>query len=232
MTTQVPPLEREIEQHIAWIRIYADDMTSGDWRDMALRIKRQVDRLEEAVKAESTRAAQAEAREVSLFDAIAHGDEQHKTWLKEAIRAHFAGETPPAPYGKGITETLKQQLAQAEAAQAVLVGALEEALPLVDAYGCQTPVGHIATDCETVVALMQRARAHTTEGARRLLDVVEAAREAVLVEALRKLAISQALTPPLRQRNVFYCLLCDGDGPSAGSIMHKENCILAGGTNA
>lgn len=34
-------------QHIGWIRIYAEEMTGDDWRDMALRIKRQLDELEE-----------------------------------------------------------------------------------------------------------------------------------------------------------------------------------------
>lgn len=28
----------------------------------------------------------------SLFDAIAHGDEKHRAWLKSAIECHFAGE--------------------------------------------------------------------------------------------------------------------------------------------
>lgn len=28
----------------------------------------------------------------TLFEAIAHGDEPHRTWLKEAIRNHLAGK--------------------------------------------------------------------------------------------------------------------------------------------
>lgn len=33
----------------------------------------------------------------SLFDAIAHGDEEHRQWLKEAIALHFEGKPVPAP---------------------------------------------------------------------------------------------------------------------------------------
>lgn len=31
----------------------------------------------------------------SLFSAIAHGDEKHRAWLKEAIVAHFEGRPVP-----------------------------------------------------------------------------------------------------------------------------------------
>jgi hypothetical protein len=34
-------------------------------------------------------------RVTTLFDAIKHGDEDHQTWLKAAIAAHFAGEPKP-----------------------------------------------------------------------------------------------------------------------------------------
>ena len=38
-------------------------------------------------------AAYAAGRELvdSLFDAIAHGDDEHRAWLKKAIDDHFAG---------------------------------------------------------------------------------------------------------------------------------------------
>lgn len=37
------------------------------------------------------------ALEETLFDSIKHGDSPHQDWLKEAIRAHFAGDPiPPA----------------------------------------------------------------------------------------------------------------------------------------
>jgi hypothetical protein len=32
------------------------------------------------------------ARCETLFDAIAHGDEKHREWLKQAIADHFAGK--------------------------------------------------------------------------------------------------------------------------------------------
>jgi hypothetical protein len=45
-----------------------------------------------------------ERRIDSLFDAIAHGDEAHRAWLREAIEAHFSGKPVPPPRGKGNTE--------------------------------------------------------------------------------------------------------------------------------
>jgi DNA-binding FadR family transcriptional regulator len=44
------------------------------------------------------------ARRATLFDAIAHGDEEHRTWLKAAIDAHFAGQPVPPCAGKGRKE--------------------------------------------------------------------------------------------------------------------------------
>ena len=35
----------------------------------------------------------------SLFDAIAHGDADHREWLKEAIENHMAGLPVPPPRG-------------------------------------------------------------------------------------------------------------------------------------
>jgi NTP pyrophosphatase (non-canonical NTP hydrolase) len=39
-----------------------------------------------------------------LHIAIAHGDEEHRAWLKEAIEAHFAGKPVPEPRGQGTKE--------------------------------------------------------------------------------------------------------------------------------
>lgn len=36
----------------------------------------------------------------SLYGAIAHGDEVHREWLKEAIDNHFAGLPVPLPRAK------------------------------------------------------------------------------------------------------------------------------------
>ena len=53
----------------------------------------------------------------SLWDAIKHGDDEHRVWLKEAIDAHFAGEVIPEPRGKGRKEAeiadLRDQLDEA-----------------------------------------------------------------------------------------------------------------------
>lgn len=45
----------------------------------------------------------------TLYDAIAHGDEEHRAWLKEAIDNHFSGLPVPPPGGKGRTESLLQR---------------------------------------------------------------------------------------------------------------------------
>ena len=41
------------------------------------------------------------AKRDSLFDAIAHGDADHRAWLLEAINAHFGGKPVPGPRGQG-----------------------------------------------------------------------------------------------------------------------------------
>jgi hypothetical protein len=40
----------------------------------------------------------------ALFDAIAHGDEEHRAWLKEAIEAYFNWKEIPPPRGKGTNQ--------------------------------------------------------------------------------------------------------------------------------
>lgn len=37
----------------------------------------------------------------SVYAAIAHGDQEHRDWLREALDAHFAGLPVPPPRGKG-----------------------------------------------------------------------------------------------------------------------------------
>lgn len=45
-------------------------------------------------------------RRATLFDAIAHGDDEHRAWLREAIDAHFAGQPVPPVRGRGRKEAL------------------------------------------------------------------------------------------------------------------------------
>ena len=33
----------------------------------------------------------------TLYDAIAHGDDKHRAWLKEAIESHFSGKPVSPP---------------------------------------------------------------------------------------------------------------------------------------
>ena len=47
MSTPTP--EDEVRAHIAWLRTYASDMSESNWRDMQLRLKRQNERLAEAL---------------------------------------------------------------------------------------------------------------------------------------------------------------------------------------
>jgi hypothetical protein len=41
---------------------------------------------------------------LKLYEAIKHGDDEHKVWLKEAILAYFRNEPVPEPRGKGNKE--------------------------------------------------------------------------------------------------------------------------------
>lgn len=43
------------------------------------------------------RLKQLRRRVDTLFDAIAHGDESHRAWLKKAIEDHFAGKPVTKP---------------------------------------------------------------------------------------------------------------------------------------
>lgn len=43
----------------------------------------------------------------TLFDAIAHGDDDHKRWLKQAIEDHFDGRAVERPVGSGSAERVK-----------------------------------------------------------------------------------------------------------------------------
>ncbi len=48
--------------------------------------------------------AHLQARQQELFDAIAHGDDEHRAWLKAAIDAHFADQPIPPATGAGTKE--------------------------------------------------------------------------------------------------------------------------------
>lgn len=41
-----------------------------------------------------------------LYAAIAHGDQHHRCWLKEALDAFWADKPVPAPYGSGIPDVI------------------------------------------------------------------------------------------------------------------------------
>lgn len=59
------------------------------------------------------------ARIPTLCVAIAHGDDDHRKWLHDAISAHFAGKDVPAVYGRGKLEADRDQWkARAEKAEA------------------------------------------------------------------------------------------------------------------
>lgn len=64
-----------------------------------------------------------EADKASLFDAIQHGDDEHKAWLKQAIADHFAGKAVEPPRGKGNKEA---RIAELEADRDRMREALEK----------------------------------------------------------------------------------------------------------
>jgi hypothetical protein len=74
-----------------------------------------------------TRPSTAASPEIieSLHAAIAHGDEDHRAWLKDAINAHFAGQPIPAPRGMGTKE---RRIAELEEALGVSDEVMREAL--------------------------------------------------------------------------------------------------------
>lgn len=52
------------------------------------------------------------SKESTLFDAIAHGDEAHRAWLKQAIDDHFAGRPVQPMRGLGRRESIATQVVQ------------------------------------------------------------------------------------------------------------------------
>lgn len=68
-----------------------------------------VDILTEEVRelrAELSRKRAQIAQQNTLFEAIAHGDENHREWLKAAITAHFERRPIPPVTGNGTKEKL------------------------------------------------------------------------------------------------------------------------------
>lgn len=43
-----------------------------------------------------------------IFAALAHGDERHRAWLREAIGNHLAGKPVPAPYPPSPSSTIPE----------------------------------------------------------------------------------------------------------------------------
>lgn len=92
----------------------------------------------------------------TLFDAIKHGDEVHRAWLRQAIDDHFSGRPVVNPVGRGTTETVADAL-QAAATKVVYWLGTEKAEPI----------------CDDILALIpQPSATHTAERA-----VIEAAKE-------------------------------------------------------
>lgn len=52
-------------------------------------------------------------RKDKLFDAIAHGDQEHRDWLKQAIKDHFVRRPVERPRGMGTTERLVKLVTEA-----------------------------------------------------------------------------------------------------------------------
>ena len=71
-------------------------------------------------------------RRASLFDAIAHGDDEHRAWLKQAIDDHFAGRPVERVKGLGTTESLLAERDAASARVGSLATGTNEAILLID----------------------------------------------------------------------------------------------------
>ena len=61
----------------------------------------------------------AAARETILFDAIAHGDDEHRAWLKQAIEDHFAGRPVQKSSGRNSAEIIAELRARIARLEAV-----------------------------------------------------------------------------------------------------------------
>ena len=72
---------------------------------------------ETAVVAAAT-ITQLRELQASLFDAIAHGDHEHRNWLKKAIADHFAGLPVEHPRGQGNTEQLRELVREVQKCRA------------------------------------------------------------------------------------------------------------------
>lgn len=70
----------------------------------------------------TTIRAQAKFAE-TLFDAIAHGDDEYRSWLKQAIADHKAGRPVENPRGKNTAEALVAQAKEIERLREGLHGA-------------------------------------------------------------------------------------------------------------
>lgn len=81
----------------------------------ALRITedQRVDERDRYLIAESELAT-LRARIASLFDAVSHGDDEHKSWLKQAIADHFAGKRTQTPRGQNSAEVIATLRAENE----------------------------------------------------------------------------------------------------------------------
>lgn len=69
----------------------------GIIRDHTNRLAKCADAASAAIEAIHGATEVGDGRAATLFDAIAHGDEVHRAWLKEAIECHFAGKPVPPP---------------------------------------------------------------------------------------------------------------------------------------
>jgi len=69
-----------------------------------------VDSLRAAIEGEG----QAAGKTDGLFDAIAHGDDEHRAWLKQAIKDYYAGRKVQRPAGNATHESLRQKIRSLE----------------------------------------------------------------------------------------------------------------------
>lgn len=110
MTEPIPSAPLTAEE-LEWLRRLPFPLPGARVMQLFATIDQQAE-LVAQLRAE--KAALATAQQV--FEAIAHGDDDHRDWLKEACENIWAGKEVPEPRGKNTNADLQARLASAQGA--------------------------------------------------------------------------------------------------------------------
>ncbi len=108
----------------------------------------------------------------TLFDAIAHGDETHRAWLKEAIACHFAGRPVPPPVMRRAGEAAQKEGGEVASAQTLPHPAPTSSMKVPKDFGGTITLGELR---EMIGHFYNSDRGKTAfNSLRGLLDYIEA----------------------------------------------------------